>query len=351
RRVSIFPSPNSGPEPCSISTNSYFAHRFSMSKKKRTHPRPSLETAPAPAAQRPPAAQRSFALSRQWVLGLILAGTFLAFANSLGNGFAYDDTTQILGNEQIRSFANLPTALTKEVWFWRVKQDQDPNKDAGPTTPYYRPLFTVYLMIGWALFGTWAPGWHLINVLMHLLAVSFVFLILKRITGDMKLTSIATLLFALHPLRVESVAWISGVTDLFLALFLLPSFYLYVRFRENGNKNYLGGALLLFLFAAFSKEPAVAFPAFIAAYELFIMKPERALAERLRAALLFPALFLMMAFTYFVMRYQALGFVLNDPQFVSYPLPHVLLTIPLVILKYLGLLLWPMHLSIFHETP
>ena len=184
-----------------------------MSKKKRTHPRPSLETAPAPAAQRPPAAQRSFALSRQWVLGLILAGTFLAFANSLGNGFAYDDTTQILGNEQIRSFANLPTALTKEVWFWRVKQDQDPNKEAGPTTPYYRPLFTVYLMIGWALFGKWAAGWHLINVMMHLLAVSFVFLILERITGDRKLTAIATLLFALHPLRVESVTWISGVTE------------------------------------------------------------------------------------------------------------------------------------------
>jgi tetratricopeptide (TPR) repeat protein len=316
-----------------------------MSKKKRSRPQASPETAPSPKAR------RSFTLSHRWILGLILAGTFLAFANTLGNGFAYDDTTQILRNEQIRSFANLPTALTKEVWFWRVKQDQDPNKDAGPTTPYYRPLFTVYLMIGWALFGTWAPGWHLINVLMHLLAVSFVFLILKRITGDIKLTSIATLLFALHPLRVESVAWISGVTDLFLALFLLPSFYLYVRFRENGNKNHLGGALLLFLFAAFSKEPAVAFPAFIAAYELFIVKPERPLAERLRAALLFPALFLVMALTYFVMRYHALGFVLNDPQFVAYPLSHVLLTIPLVILKYLGLLLWPMHLSIFHETP
>jgi tetratricopeptide (TPR) repeat protein len=317
-----------------------------MSKKKRTRPQASPEIASPPIA-----ARRSFALSHRWILGLILAGTFLAFANTLANGFAYDDTTQILRNDQIRSFANLPTALTKEVWFWRVKQDQDPNKDAGPTTPYYRPLFTVYLMVGWALFGTWAPGWHLINILMHLLAVSVLFLILKRITGDIKLTSIATMLFALHPLRVESVAWISGVTDLFLALFLLPSFYLYLRYRENGNKNYLGGSLFLFLLAAFSKEPAVAFPAFIAAYELFIVKPERPLAQRLREALFFPALFLMMAFTYFAMRYKALGFILNDPQFVSYPLHHVLLTIPIVICKYIGLLLWPMNLSIFHNTP
>jgi tetratricopeptide (TPR) repeat protein len=316
-----------------------------MSKKKRTHPQASPETA------RPQAARRQFNLSHKWILGLILGVTFLAFANTLANGFAYDDTTQILRNEEIRSFANLPTALTKEVWFWRVVQDKDPNKEAGPTTPYYRPLFTVYLMIGWFLFGTWAAGWHLINVMMHMLAVYFVFLILKRITGDIKLTSIATLLFALHPLRVESVAWISGVTDLFLALFLLPSFYLYMRYRDEGNRNYLAGSIFLFLFAAFSKEPAVALPIFIGAYELFIIHQDRKLTERLRAALLYPTLFLMMAFTYFAMRYNALGFVFNDPNFVSYPPHEVLLTIPLVICKYIGLLFWPVKLSIFHDTP
>jgi protein O-mannosyl-transferase len=316
-----------------------------MSKKKRTRSQASPEVA------RPQAAQQQFHLSHKWVLGLILAVTFLAFANTIGNKFAYDDTTQILRNDTIRSFANLPTALTKEVWFWRVMQDRDPNKEAGPTTPYYRPLFTLYLMVGWFLFGTWAAGWHFINVMMHLLAVYFVFLILKRLTGDLKLTTIATLLFALHPLRVESVAWISGVTDLFLALFLLPSFYLYMRYRDEGNKNYLAGSLFLFLLAAFSKEPAVALPIFIGAYELFIINQDRKLTERLRSALLFPALFLMMAFTYFALRYNALGFLLNDPNFASYPLHQVLLTIPLAICKYIGLLFWPVNLSIFHSTP
>jgi tetratricopeptide (TPR) repeat protein len=289
--------------------------------------------------------------SQRWILGLILAATFLAFANTLANGFAYDDTTQILGNQDIRSFANLKTALTKEVWFWRVEQDKDPNKEAGPTTPYYRPLFTVYLMTGWFLFGDWAPGWHLINVLMHMLAVTFVFLILKRITGDDKVTGIATLLFALHPLRVESVAWISGITDLFMALFFLPSFYCYMRYRDSGNKNYLAGSVLLFLFAAFSKEPAVALPIFVGAYEMFIINQERPLRERLMPSLMFPALFLMMSFTYFAMRYHALGFVLNDSSFTTYTPTQVVLTIPMVVCKYIGLLLWPLNLSIFHNTP
>ncbi|MFL6214748.1 MAG: hypothetical protein ACJ74J_12760 [Blastocatellia bacterium] len=316
-----------------------------MSRKKRTRSQADPEIV-QPTERRP-----RFTSSHRWILGLILAATFLTFANTLANGFAYDDTTQILGNLEIRSFANLPLALTKEVWFWRVAQDKDPNKEAGPTTPYYRPLFTVYLMTGWFLFGTWALGWHLVNVLMHMLAVTFVFLILKRITGDDKVTGIATLLFALHPLRVESVAWISGITDLFMALFLLPSFYLYMRYRDSGNKNYLAGSVLLFLLAAFSKEPAIALPIFIGAYELLIINQDRRLRERLRPALLFPALFLMMAFTYFAMRYHALGFLLNDASFTTYTPIQVVLTIPLVVCKYIGLLLWPMNLSIFHDTP
>jgi protein O-mannosyl-transferase len=290
-------------------------------------------------------------LSHNWIIGLILAATFLAFANSISHGFAYDDTTQILQNETIRSFSNLPTAFTKEVWFWRVIQDRDPNKDSGPTTPYYRPLFTIYLMIGWFLFGAWAPGWHLVNVLMHLLAVYFAFLVLKQVTKDIKLTAIATLLFALHPLRSESVAWISGATDLFLALFLLPSFYLYLRYRESNNASHLAASVFLFLLATFAKEPAISLPIFIFAYEMFLHNQGLSLIQRIKPALLHSGIFLLMSLCYFVMRFHALGFILSDSRYVSYPFHQVLMTIPIVICKYIGLLLWPVNLSIFHATP
>src|SRR6476660_2831126 len=119
-----------------------------MSRKNRPARTKSLETA---------ATKTSFAssitASRQLVLGLILAGTFLAFSNTLFNEFAYDDTTQILQNQLFRSFSNIGAALTKEVWFWRAAQDKDPNQLDKPSTPYYRPLFTIYLMLGWQLFG------------------------------------------------------------------------------------------------------------------------------------------------------------------------------------------------------
>ncbi len=317
-----------------------------MSKKKNTR-----SSAKQQNEVKIKAARSGLSLSHKWIISLILGVTFLAFANTLSHGFAYDDTTQILQNEVIRSFSNIPTAFTKEVWFWRVLQDKDPNKESGPTTPYYRPMFTVYLMVGWSLFETWAPGWHLINLLMHLLAVYFAFLVLNRITKNVQVASIATLLFALHPLRTESVAWISGVTDLFLALFILPSFYLYMLYREKNNIKYLTGSVFLFLLATFAKEPAIALPIFIFAYEVFIIHEGQSFIQRLKPALIYSSVFLLVAIFYFVMRYNALGFILSDARYVSYPFHWVLMTIPIAICKYIGLLLWPVNLSIFHATP
>src|SRR5215216_676656 len=318
-----------------------------MSRKNRTRSKATQQEIPK--ANKPRVS--SFSLPRNWIIGLILFVTFAAFANTIEHGFAYDDTTQILGNQTIRSFSNIPVALTSEVWFWRVLQSKDPNKESGPTTPYYRPLFTIYLMTGWFLFGDSAPGWHVINILMHLLAVAFAYLIVERVTKDQRLAVISTLLFALHPLRTESVAWISGVTDLFLAIFLLPSFYLYMLYREGGKTKHLIGALSLFLLAAFSKEPAVALPIFITVYELFIINRGLSLKEKLRPAILYGSMFFIVSVFYFVMRYYALGFVLNDDRFTRYPFHYVLMTIPLVICKYIGLLFWPANLSVFHATP
>jgi tetratricopeptide (TPR) repeat protein len=287
---------------------------------------------------------------RNWIIGLILGVTFLAFVNTLGNGFAYDDDSQILKNQLIRSWSNIPTAMVTEVWFFRVQQDTDPNKDLGPTTPYYRPMFVIYLMVGWHLFGTWAPAWHLASVLMHMAAIYFAFLILEKITKDLRVSAIATLLFAIHPLRSESVAWISGVTDLFLALFLLPSFFFYMRYRECGQVKHLIAAMVLFILAAFSKEPAVCLPIFTSAYEILIINQDQPLMRRIKSALAFSLMLLIISMIYFSMRRYALGFWFNDPSYVRYSTAQILMTIPLVIWKYIGLLLWPVNLSLYHAT-
>jgi tetratricopeptide (TPR) repeat protein len=292
----------------------------------------------------------SFRLTRRWAIALILGATFIAFSNSLLNGFAYDDNTQILRNEFIRDFSNLPKALVTEAWFWRIQQDRSGTLGEKAATPYYRPVFTIYLMIGWHLLERSAFGWHLANMLLHMVAVYFAFLIIEKLSGDLLLAVVSSLIFALHPLKSESVAWISGLTDPLLAIFLLPSFYLYMRYRDGGRRVNLAAALALFLMAAFTKEPAVALPIFIVAYEVLI-RAGRPLQQRLKDAAFHGAAFFALSAFYFAMRRYSLGFWLNDYSFTNYSAKSILLTIPMVICKYIGLLLWPINLSIYHSTP
>ncbi len=311
-----------------------------MGKKNRPRPRKAEVRAAS-----------DITLTRNWILGLILGVTFLTFANSLFNDFAYDDTTQILQNQFIRDLGNLPKALVTETWYWRAQQDKDPNKQDRPSTPYYRPVFVIYLMLMWKLFGASALGWHVFSIILHLTSVYLAFIVLERVTKDIRLSAIASILFAVHPMRSESVAWISGMTDPLLAVCVLSSFYFYIRYREDKRPKLMAASLGLFLIGAFTKEPAVALPIFIAVYELFVVNQDKSLAERIKPAIAYSAPFLFVSSFYFVARYFALGFALNNNDFRSYLFYQIVLTIPLVIWKYLGLLVWPVDLSLFHSTP
>jgi tetratricopeptide (TPR) repeat protein len=318
-----------------------------MGRRKRTN----IVHAPATTVIEPNEKPISRLLTvRNLTLASILFFTMISFTTALTNDFAYDDGTQILQNEFIRSLSNVPKAMVTEAWFWRQQQDKDPNKDNKATTPYYRPVFTIYLMIGWQLFQDYAGGWHSANIFMHMVVVFLLFVLIERLTGNLWLAAISSIIFGIHPLRSETVAWISGLTDLILAILLLSSFYLYVVFRERKNKKYLAGSLGLYLLAIFSKEPAATYPLLIVAYELFLVNEESPLKTKIRPAIMSGLPFALIAGFYFAMRRYSLGFWLNDVHYRHYSMPKVLMTEPIVICKYLGLFLWPLKLSIYHET-
>jgi tetratricopeptide (TPR) repeat protein len=105
--------------------------------------------------------------------------------------------------------------------------------------------------------------------------------------------------------------------------------------------------------AAFSKEPAVALPIFIVAYELFIINRGESLKARLLRGGVFGLIFFAVSVVYFSMRYNALGFVFHHSNYTAHPFDAVIYTIPLVICKYIALLIWPfwpVKLSLFHAT-
>ena len=107
---------------------------------------------------------------------LICVLSLLSYANSLGGDFVFDDTDQIVENQDIRSWDNLGRAFTTHVWAFREK----PEALRVPIPPpYYRPLFTILFTIEYKLFGLWPQGWHLVSLLLHILCSIGVFYVLQ----------------------------------------------------------------------------------------------------------------------------------------------------------------------------
>lgn len=149
-----------------------------------------------------PIAGRGLLRSRQVRAGaLVTCVAIVVYLGSLGHGFPFDDTIQVLRNERIRRLAEIPSILTNPTWPGYV----------------YRPLPTLTYALTHALFGLAPWAYHLTNVVLHGLVTLLVFVGLVRLF-DLRLAFVAALLFAVHPVHVEAVASIANRTELLAAL-------------------------------------------------------------------------------------------------------------------------------------
>jgi tetratricopeptide (TPR) repeat protein len=152
-----------------------------------------------------------------------------------------------------------------------------------------------------------------------------------------------------HPAHAEPVAWISGVTDLLMAVFLLPAFYFYLRYRKSNRKYLMAASVVFYFLALLSKETSLALPFIIAYCELFYFKNTAPLKRRAVRGLTLASLFIAPTAVYFLMRYNALdAFVDGSPP--RYSLLLSLATAPLALAKYLKLMLVPAGYSYQHYT-
>src|SRR5690349_17865714 len=144
-----------------------------------------------------------------WVIAMVFALTFAAYAPTLRYQFVHDDRGQIVENPAVHSWAAVPTYFTAQVWAGVMPEE---------VGNYYRPLFLMWLRINNVIFGNHAWGWHLTTVLAHILATLLVYLLACRLGVGREVSLAAALLFGLHPAHIEAVAWISGVTEPLLAI-------------------------------------------------------------------------------------------------------------------------------------
>jgi len=132
---------------------------------------------------------------------------------------------------------------------------------------YYRPLVELSFWLDNLLWGMEPRAMHLESILLHSANSLLVFLLACKLTADTSKTRLipllAALLFALHPLNVEAVAWIAGRTDPLLALFVLSASYFWLRWLDAPCWLDMAATLILFGAALLTKETALAFGAVI----------------------------------------------------------------------------------------
>lgn len=183
-----------------------------------------------------------------WILFVILAVTFIVYIPSLQNDLlkTWDDQAYVTHNDLVKSLT--PGGISRIF-----------REDRGLYANYH-PLTTLSLAINYSMSGTSTLGYHLTNLLLHLLNTFLVFLFIFMLPGrKVIVATIAAILFGIHPMHVESVAWVSERKDVLYTLFFMASLiaYLYYLKRDYDLKFYL---LALFLFTCSLLSKAMAAP-------------------------------------------------------------------------------------------
>lgn len=183
-----------------------------------------------------------------WLVPLLLAA--IVYAPAPSGGTVWDDDSMF--ERVLPRFRTIGDALAP------------PDDMIAITRAYYRPVVFMSLMMDRSLHGKGLgiAGFHLSNVLYHIMATFFVWLLACRLLGRRKNTEfgalVAATLFAVHPIHVETVSWIAGRTDLLAAMFTLPSLLLALRWRDKGATWALILGALFYLLGLLSKEVALA---------------------------------------------------------------------------------------------
>ena len=211
--------------------------------------------------------------SLRWMAALAALAAALPYLNTLSNGFVWDDRPLIVQNHLIRNPSAIPRLFTSD-FFGHV--------DEEVRYGYYRPLVSLSYMADFRLWGTNPFGYHLTNILLHAMNTLLVFLLVLLLFPRRRGTALAAaILFAVHPVHAESVAWIAGRTDLIATLFMLAALLALGRHAPETRRVPLAVSLALFACALLAKETAVVFPAVAAAF-LLILRPSMERGARRR---------------------------------------------------------------------
>jgi tetratricopeptide (TPR) repeat protein len=278
-------------------------------------------------------------LHEQYFVWMVLLITALTYMATMRFDFVYDDYPQIVFNPFLRAWHFVPQYFVSQVW-----------KHMAPSTPgnYYRPVFLVLMRACYAVFADRPFGWHLVAIGLHLLATWLTYVLVRKMTGQFTTAWLAALIFGVHPIHHEVIAWVSATTESLFAVLFILAFLAYLKSREGSRFYWLSVSCLLYVLSLLSKETAIVLPLLMFAHGWIVYEaPEKEgkpdISSRFRSAVIPAALFVPVALVYLVVRNKIL-FGLGH-SFAHFSFGAWLITLPSILFFYVRNWFVPVGLS------
>lgn len=272
-------------------------------------------------------------------LAAVLFITGVTYLGTIRFGFVYDDFQQILLNPFLKSWRYVPQYFASSIW-----------KQLFPFDPgnYYRPMFLLWSRLNYSIFANRPLGWHATAIALHVLVTGLVFFVVRKMTGRSTAAWLTALIFGLHPIHHEVVAWVSGTTESLFAAMFLAAFLAYLRSREGSKGVWMSLSCVFYALAMLSKETAIVLPALVFAHSWITDAPQIApgtagTRPRLARASLWTAFYVPIAMMYLAVRYavlSGLGHMVPNATFSVW-----LMTLPSVLVFYIKNWFSPVRLS------
>ena len=229
--------------------------------KKNIRPSPKKGSAKTTVITKPAIIREESPQKKIFLIAGILIITFLVYFPSLHNELlkTWDDQAYVTHNDLIKSLS-----------FDNIKRIF--REDRGLYANYH-PLTTLSLAVNFQFSKLDSPGYHVTNLLFHLLNTLLVFIFIYKLCGRrLEIAAVVSLLFGLNPMHVESVSWISERKDVLYTFFFLLSVIAYQYYLKRNDFKFYFLSILLFLCSLLSKAMAASLPLVLLLIDYFLKR-------------------------------------------------------------------------------
>ena len=263
-------------------------------------------------------------------IALIIIFGFIVYGNSLNGKFIWDDDKLIKESAYLKNLSFIPNFFIKDI-----------GAGAGIKSGSYRPLQMITYLIDYSLWKLNVLGYHLTNILLHILVALGIYWFVDTLFADKLLAFFTSALFVVHPIHTEAVSYLSGRADPLASLFMLLTFILYLKQLHSQKMKLYILMLFSYIFALLSRENTLILPLLLLLYHYIF--EQKVKGKEFFSILIVTLIYIVMRLTLLKALISQLSYSTN----LSQRLPGFFVAIT----NYIRLLLLPFGLHMEYGNP